>query len=89
MLVCNFLCSSFRPLLLVLLLRTTERSHLPPTSLQISVNIYQIPSRQSFPHAEQTQITVPFLVREMLQALHHQDIRKFLSEMHNTHDGNV
>lgn len=31
------------------------------------MNIYQIPS-QSFPHAEQTQVTLPLLICEMLQA---------------------
>jgi len=35
------------------------------------LNINQITSQSSFLQAEQTQITQPFLIQEMLQALYH------------------
>ena len=38
--------------------------HLPPTSLQIFINVNQIHSQLSFPQAEQMQVTQSFLIRE-------------------------
>ncbi|XP_048796179.1 uncharacterized protein LOC125691181 isoform X2 [Lagopus muta] len=43
---------------------------LPPTP-QILTDLDQLPSQPSFLHAEQTQLTQPFSIAEMLQAPHH------------------
>ena len=43
---------------------------LSPT-LKIFLNINKIPSQSSFLKAEQTQVTQPFLIVEILQAVYH------------------
>jgi len=67
MLAWNFLCS-ITPLLLVQLLRTSKKEpgliHLPPTSLQMFININQIPSESSFLTSGKTQVTQSFLIWE-------------------------
>jgi len=71
--VWNFLCTSWAVAPFPIATRHQEEPgliHLPPTSLQTIINIDQIPPH-SFPHAEQTQIIQPFLIRDMLQALYH------------------
>ena len=39
--------------------------------LELLINIHEITSESSFLKAEKTQVTQPFLIREMLQVLYH------------------
>ena len=71
-LVWNFQCSSFRPFTpcpIAAYHQEPALIHLPHTSLQIFINIYQIPSQSSFPQAERSQVTQLFLIWEIFQAL--------------------
>ena len=71
MFVWNFLCSSFRPLLLVLSLHTTEKSLASSLCLPLPLRYLQTfirsPPQSSFLQAEQIQVTPPFLIKEMLR----------------------
>lgn len=69
MLVWNFWCLSFRPLLLVLLLCTTKKSLVSSICLPPPFRINCILTQFSFPQPEQTQVMQPFLLWEMLHCL--------------------
>lgn len=73
MLICNFLCSSPCPLSFVLSLDTTKKSleALESPLDTHPLDICKIPSQSSLLHAEQFQISHPFLIREMIEALNH------------------
>jgi len=45
-------------------------NHLRPITFQAFISIHQIPPQSSFPQAEQTLVTQPFLTWKMLQALY-------------------
>jgi len=69
MLVWYFLCSTLSPVPLVLLLHITEKSLAPSSSIFVSID--NILFQPSFPQAEQPQLSQPFLIQSILQALHH------------------
>ena len=68
----ELLLLSFCPLPLVLQLLATKKSPPPydltPT-LQMFITYYQTPSLPSLLQTEQSQVSQPFLIRKMLQAL--------------------
>ena len=68
--VCNFLCSSIRPLLLAYYYAPPRSTWPHPFVSYLPLNIYHIPSWSPPPQAEQTQVTQPFLTQERLQVLY-------------------
>ncbi|NXG57216.1 ENO4 Enolase, partial [Hemiprocne comata] len=66
----NFPCSTLCPLPLVLSLGTTEKS-LAPSSLHIRISPHKVSPQPSLLQAEESQLSQPFLIREMLQSPSH------------------